>query len=75
MECGKKEVWPAVVSHNSEIRHDGRLITVVVPQLRVPRCQACGGLVFDNDADEQIEKAFHEVVYPGHSNEASSSAT
>ena len=74
-ECGKKEVQPTVIFHTSVIRHKGRLITVVAPQLRVPRCQACGELVFDNDADEQIEKAFHELLYPGNSNAASSPAT
>ena len=50
-ECGKKEVGPATVAHTSEIKHDGRLHTVEIPKLRVPRCAACGELVFDNDAD------------------------
>jgi hypothetical protein len=50
--CGKKQVRPASVSHTSEIKHDGRLYVVEVPELRVPRCEACGELVFDNAADE-----------------------
>ena len=62
LECGKKEVWPAVVSHTSEIRHDGRLYTVKVPKLRVPRCKACGELIFENDADEQIASALREQL-------------
>ena len=61
-ECGKKEVRPAVVSHTSEIRHDGRLYTVQVPKLRVPRCKACGELVFENDADEQIASALRKQL-------------
>ena len=62
LECGKKEVWPAVVSHTSEIRHDGRLYTVKVPKLRVPRCKACGELIFENEADEQIASALREQL-------------
>ena len=62
LECGKKEVWPAVVSHTSEIRHDGRLYTLKVPKLHVPRCKACGELIFENDADEQIASALREQL-------------
>jgi hypothetical protein len=74
-ECGKKEVRPAIVAHTSEIRHDGRLYTVDVPKLRVPRCKACGELIFDNEADDQIAKAFREVIYSDKSKADSSSAT
>ena len=61
-ECGKKEVRPAAVQHTSQIKHDGRLYTVEVPRLRVPQCGACGELVFDNDADEQIAQALREQL-------------
>ena len=61
-ECGKKEVRPATVRHSSQIKHDGRLYTVDVPRLRVPRCKACGELVFDNGADEQIAAALREQL-------------
>ena len=59
-ECGKKEVRPAVVAHTSRIKHDGRLYTVEIPSLRVPQCGACGELVFDNSADEQIARALRD---------------
>jgi putative zinc finger/helix-turn-helix YgiT family protein len=59
-ECGKKEVRLASVTHTSEIKHEGRLYAVEVPKLRVPRCEACGELVFDNAADEQIAQALRE---------------
>jgi putative zinc finger/helix-turn-helix YgiT family protein len=61
-QCGKKEVWRAVVSHTSEMRHDGRLYNVKVPKLRVPKCKACGELIFDNEADEQIASALREQL-------------
>lgn len=56
-ECGKREVQRATVRHVSAIRHDGRLYEIEVPALRVPKCAACGELVFDNDADGQIAQA------------------
>jgi HTH-type transcriptional regulator / antitoxin MqsA len=59
-ECGKKEVRPATIRHTSEIKHDGRLYTLEIPRLRVPRCGECGELVFDNDADDQIARALRE---------------
>jgi putative zinc finger/helix-turn-helix YgiT family protein len=57
-ECGKKAVQPATVQHTSRIKHDGRLYSVELPALRVPQCGDCGELVFDNDTDEQIARAF-----------------
>ena len=59
-ECGKKEVRPITMRYCTEIKHDGRLHTVELSALRVPRCQSCGELVFDNDADEQIYNALRE---------------
>jgi putative zinc finger/helix-turn-helix YgiT family protein len=61
-ECGKKAVQRATVQHTSQIKHDGRLYTVEVPGLRVPQCSACGELVFDNGADEQIARALREQL-------------
>lgn len=61
-ECGKKEVRPTTLQHVSQIKHDGRLYSVTVPRLRVPRCDACGELIFDNDADAQIAQALREQL-------------
>lgn len=61
-ECGEREVRPATVRHTSQIKHDGRMYTVAVPRLRVPRCGACGEMVFDNDADEQIARALRSQL-------------
>ena len=61
-ECGKKEVQQSVVRHASQIKHDGRVYTVEIPRLRVPRCRACGELVFDNVADEQIAAALRQQL-------------
>jgi len=61
-QCGKKTVQPATVRHTSQIKHDGRLYTVEIPRLRVPQCSACGEVIFDNDADEQIAQALREQL-------------
>jgi len=61
-ECGKKDVRPETVAHTSQIKHDGRMYVVEVPELRVPRCGSCGELVFDNEADEQIAEAFRHQL-------------
>jgi hypothetical protein len=46
-----------------EMRHDDRLHTVQIPQLRVPRCGNCGELVFSNDACDQIYAAFRAQLH------------
>jgi putative zinc finger/helix-turn-helix YgiT family protein len=61
-ECGKMEVRPVITAHTSQIKHDGRLHTVNVAQLRVPQCGACGELVFDNEADHQITQALRQQL-------------
>ncbi|MBM4090047.1 MAG: helix-turn-helix domain-containing protein [Planctomycetes bacterium] len=61
-ECGKRQVRPANIHHNAEIKHDGRVYSVAIPSLKVPRCEACGELVFDNDADSQIADALREQL-------------
>lgn len=55
--CRDKSVWPATVSYRSNVRHDGDLHCVDLPQLTVPRCQKCGELYFDNAAEEQVSRA------------------
>jgi putative zinc finger/helix-turn-helix YgiT family protein len=61
-QCGKKEVRPTTMQYTTDIKHDGRLHTVELAALRVPRCESCGELDFDNDADEQIYQALREQL-------------
>src|SRR5438874_7277687 len=56
-KCRNKEVRPASIAYHTERLHEGRLYTVDVPQLMVPRCGHCGELVFNYAAEEQILKA------------------
>jgi putative zinc finger/helix-turn-helix YgiT family protein len=61
-ECGKKEVRRSAVRHVSQVKHDGRVYAVEVSRLRVPKCQACGELIFDDVADEQIAAALRQQL-------------
>ena len=61
-ECGQKDVRAAHVAYTTEIKHDGRLYTVTIPELSVPRCGACGEFVFDVRADEQIARELRDQL-------------
>ncbi len=66
--CLKREVAPAVIAYTADIKHDGTLHAVEIPALEVPRCQACGELVFSTDVDEQINTALRaklRLLTPG----------
>jgi hypothetical protein len=60
--CRQKDVWRVVIPYECERQHNGRTVTVTVPNLAVPRCRSCGELVFDYIAEEQINSAFRAVV-------------
>lgn len=46
-----------VIPYTAGIKHDGILHSVEIPALEVPKCQACGELVFSTHVDEQINTA------------------
>jgi putative zinc finger/helix-turn-helix YgiT family protein len=56
-QCRAKEVYAAVVPHTAHVNHDGRVYVLEIPALEAARCRACGELVFDDHADEQISDA------------------
>ncbi len=57
MECGKREVVPARIPYTAEVKHDGTLYVIDIPELEIPVCTACGEKVFTNDVDDQISEA------------------
>jgi putative zinc finger/helix-turn-helix YgiT family protein len=61
-ECGRREVHAVSISYATEIKHDGRLHRLEIPDLVVPRCGACGELVFDNRADQRVAQEFRRVL-------------
>src|SRR5262245_29673327 len=58
--CRERAVQPDTVPYSVEMEHDGRLVTVSIPALRVPRCQKCGQLVLDDEANRQISAALRQ---------------
>lgn len=60
--CGKKAVTPATVPHVAEIKHEGKLHKVVVPELRAVRCGACNEVFFTTESDEQITAALRKQL-------------
>jgi putative zinc finger/helix-turn-helix YgiT family protein len=55
--CLRVAVSPVTVPYWAKANHDGHFCEVSIPDLRVPKCSACGELVFNHDADEQITQA------------------
>ncbi|HOW18590.1 MAG TPA: helix-turn-helix domain-containing protein [Phycisphaerae bacterium] len=61
-KCLRKSVNPTRIPYEAQIKHDGRLYVVDVPALNVAKCDACGELVLDNRADEQITDALRKQL-------------
>src|SRR5687768_4711498 len=57
-KCRRKEVRRVTIPYQCQLLHKGRPVTVVLPKLAVPECGNCGELVFDYEADDQINEAF-----------------
>jgi len=60
--CLKQEVVPARIPYPAEIKYDGALHSVPVPNLEIPRCRSCGELLFNDHADEQINEALRSQL-------------
>jgi adenine-specific DNA-methyltransferase len=62
--CGQKQVCLVTMPYAAERLHHHRLVTVRVPELRVPQCANCGELVFNEAAERQILQAAEEQNPP-----------
>ncbi len=56
-KCRRKAVRRVTIPYRCERLHNGHPITVVLENFSVPRCDHCGELVFDYDAEQQIKEA------------------
>ncbi len=54
LNCLQEEVRPQTIRYTAEVKHDGRLYQIEVPELTIPKCGACGKLVFTTSADAQV---------------------
>ena len=55
--CLRGEVYPATIPYTIEVKHDGAVHSVHLPTMEVPKCKACGKLLFTNRVDDQISDA------------------
>jgi hypothetical protein len=55
--CGNPEVILTEIEYVAEIRHDGHVCSITVPDLEISVCRVCGEKVFDEHVDRQINKA------------------
>ncbi len=62
LSCLKEEVYPQTIHHTAEVKHEGRLHRIDVPDLTIPKCRACGALVFDYDADDRVLQALRSQL-------------
>ena len=57
VNCLKDEVYPEKTPYAADLKHDGRLHHIEISELTIPKCRACGELVFSNSVDDQIMEA------------------
>ena len=55
--CRNRGLRPVVLDYEAEIGHDGCLYRVTVPALSVLRCEQCGAIVLNDEADQKITAA------------------
>jgi len=54
IECGRKEVFPAVIRQTIQRNHDGRIYDLVIDDLPVAKCRNCGEVSYALDSDDRI---------------------
>jgi len=57
-KCREVAVRAEIVTYDAEVLHDGKTYKFSVPGLKCPQCQACGQLLPDTEANQQISQAF-----------------
>lgn len=60
--CAQKRVEPVVGDYETDIKHDGTLHHIVLPQIEIPTCQNCGTVHTSIDIGAKVTKALREKV-------------
>jgi hypothetical protein len=63
-KCHQSMVDRVTMPYRCQRTHNGRVVTVEILDVVVPRCSNCGEVVFDHAADEQIQVAFRTQFGP-----------
>lgn len=61
-KCREPRVTATTIHHVAEVAHDGRHYSLEIPKLEAARCEACGEIVFDDRADQQISAALRKEI-------------
>jgi hypothetical protein len=56
--CRHKKIRRATIPYQCQLLYKAQPVNVTLPNLAVPRCSHCGELLFDYEADDQINQAF-----------------
>src|SRR5947207_2927314 len=56
--CRQRMMALTSMPYSVKVNHDGREYAVDIPSLTVPKCSNCGNVVFDEEANRQIDLAF-----------------
>src|SRR5712691_5446239 len=56
--CRRREVRRVTIPYQCQLLYQSQPVTVVLANLAVPKCGNCGELVFDYEADDQLNRAF-----------------
>ena len=61
-KCRERKVVRATEEYHATLDHDGRSYEVVIPDLELLKCEACGNRVLDDDADDRLSGALRAAV-------------
>src|SRR5438105_5718868 len=58
-KCRRRTMELATIAYKTTVEHDGRSYKLLIPALLVPLCSHCGSISVDEEANRQIDEAFH----------------
>jgi putative zinc finger/helix-turn-helix YgiT family protein len=58
--CRSRSVRPASIEYTADFEHDGREYALKIPGLSVLRCENCGEVLLDDDANRRISEEMRE---------------
>src|SRR5258708_19173279 len=56
-KCRERKVVRVREEYRASLHHDGRAYDVLIPDLELLKCEACGNRVLEDDADDRLSEA------------------
>jgi putative zinc finger/helix-turn-helix YgiT family protein len=60
--CRQRGLVPAVIDYQTELTYDGCTYQLNLPALKVFRCEICGAIVLNDEADKKISTALRSAA-------------